>query len=97
MNVLATPEINRQNIFLFTGPRGNELIMAGFANQKLGKFFDCEQEVDNSGSPVLVFNLGKGRPIMRSHPVDNGLVWTDVNDVLKNDDAISETAAVQQP
>ena len=34
MNVLATPEINRQNIFLFTGPRGNELIMPGFASQK---------------------------------------------------------------
>ena len=46
-----------------------ELIMPGFANHKYGKFFDCEQEVDNAGSPVLVFNLGKGRPIMRSHPV----------------------------
>ena len=86
-----------QNIFLFTGPRGNVLIMLGFANQKLGKFFDCEQEVDNAGSPVLVFNLGKGRPIMRSHPVDNGLTWTDVTDVLKNDTAIREIAAVQQP
>ena len=48
MNVLATPEINTQNIFLFTGPRGNELIMPGFANQKLGKFYDCAQEVDNA-------------------------------------------------
>ena len=97
MNVLATLEINTQTIFLFTGPRGNELIMPGFANQKLGKFFDCEQEVDNAGSPVLVFNLGKGRPIMRSHPVDDGLVWTDVTEVLKNDTAIREIAAVQQP
>ena len=97
MNVLATPEINRQNIFLFTGPRGNELIMPKFASQKLGKFFDCEQDVDNAGSPVLVFNLGKGRPIMRTHLVDNGLVWTDVTDVLKNDTAIREIAAVQQP
>ena len=42
MNVLATLEINTQNIFLFTDPRGNELIMPGFANQKLGEFFDCE-------------------------------------------------------
>ena len=97
VNVLATPEINTQNMFLFTGPRGNELIMPGFANQKLGKLFYCEQEVDNAGSPVLVFNLGKGRPIMRSHPVDNGLTWTDVTDVLKNDTAICEIAAVQQP
>ena len=97
MNVLATPEINTQNILLFTGPRGNELIMLGFANQKLGKFFESEREVDNAGSPVLVFKLDKGRPIMRSHPVDNGLTWTDVTDVLKNDTAIREIAAVQQP
>ena len=34
MNVLAAPEINRQNVFLFTSPRGNELIMPGFASQK---------------------------------------------------------------
>ena len=71
--------------------------MPSFANQKLRKFFDCEQEVDNAGSPVLVFNLGKGRPIMRSHPVDNGLTWTNVTDVLKNDIAIREIASVQQP
>ena len=94
MNVLGKPEINAQNIFLFTGPRGNELIMPSFANQKLGKFFDRKQEVDNAGSPVLVFNLGKARPIMRSHPVDDGLVWTDITDVLKNDTAIREIAAV---
>ena len=60
------------------------------------KFFDCEQEVDNTGSPVLVFNLGKDRPIMRSHPGDDGRVWTDVTDVLKNDTAIREIAAVRQ-
>ena len=97
MNVLATPEINTQKIFPFTGPRGNELIMPGVANQKLGKFFDCKQIVDNAGSPVLVFNLGKGRPIMRSHPVDDVIVWTDVTDVLKNDTGTREIAAVQQP
>ena len=97
MNLLATPEINTQNIFLFTGPRRNELIMPSFANQKLGIFFNCEQEADDAVSPVLVFNLGKGRPIMRSHPVASGLVWTDVTDVLKNNTAIREIAAVQHP
>ena len=60
MNVLATPQINKQKMFLFTGPRGIELIMPGIANQQLGKFHDCEQEVDNAGSSILVFNLGKG-------------------------------------
>ena len=71
--------------------------MPGLANQQLRKFHDCEQEVDNAGSPVLVFNLGKGRPIMRSLPVDNGLVWTDVTDVMKNYTDACEIAAVQQP
>ena len=97
MNVLATPESNTLKISVFTGTRGNELIIPGFANQKLGKFFDSEQKEDNIGSPVLVFNLGKGRPIMRSHPVNNGLTWTDVTYVLKNDTAIREIAAMQQP
>ena len=83
MNVVATLEINTQNIFLFTVPRGNGLIMPGFANQQLGKFFDSAPEVVDATSPVLVFNLGKGRPIMRSHPVDSGLVWTDVTDAEK--------------
>ena len=97
MNVLATPKINTQNMFIFTGPRGNDLIMLGFANQKLSKFFDCGQEVDNAGSPVLVFNLGKGRPITGSQPVDNGLTWIDVTHVLKSDTAIREIAEMQQP
>ena len=97
MNVLATPEINTLNVFLFTGPCGNELIMPSYANQRLRKFFDCAQQVGDAGSPVLVFNLGKGRPIMRSHPVDRSLVWTDVTDVLKNDAEIHEIAAVQHP
>ena len=44
MNVLATLDINTKNKFLFTGPRSNELIMPGFANQKLGKFIDCEKK-----------------------------------------------------
>ena len=34
---------------------------------------------------------------MRSHHVDNGLVWTDVTDALKKNTAIREIAAVQQP
>ena len=63
----------------------------------MGKFFDCEQDVDNADSPVLVFNPGKGRPITRSHPVDIGLVWTNITDALKNDTAIREIAEVQQP
>ena len=33
--------------------------MPGFANQKLDKFFDCDQEVDNSGSLSLFSILAR--------------------------------------
>ena len=71
--------------------------MPGFANQQLGMFHDCEQEVVSAGSPILVFNLGRGRPIMQSFPAENGLSLTDVTDVLKNDTHACEIAAVQKP
>jgi len=34
MNVMATPSLAEQKLFWVTGPRGNELYMHGFANQK---------------------------------------------------------------
>ena len=72
MNVLATPCIAEQNMYLYTGPRGNELYVPGFADQSLGVFDKCTQEMDHDGNPVIVFNQGKGRPIMNSHPVGIG-------------------------
>ena len=36
--------------------------MLGFADQSLGVFDKCTQEMDHDGNPVIVFNLGKGRP-----------------------------------
>ena len=41
MNVVATPCIAEQNIYLYTGPRGNELYMPGFVDQTLGSFSKC--------------------------------------------------------
>ena len=94
MNVLATPCIAEQNIYPNTGPRGNELYMPGFADQLLGSFGKCTQEMDHDGNPVIVFNLGKGTPIMSTHPVDDGRVWSHLSDVLHNNDAACEIAAV---
>ena len=76
-----------QNICQYTGPRGNELYMPGFANQAHGRFGICTQEMDHDGNPLIVFNPGKGRPVMSMHPVDNGRVWSHVLDVLHNNDA----------
>ena len=95
MNVLATPCIAEQNICLYTGPRGDELYMPGFADQTLRRFDKCTQEMDHDGNPVIVFNLGKNRPILSTHPVDDGRVWSHVSDVLHNNDAACEIAAVQ--
>ena len=76
MNVLPTPCIAEQNMYLYTGPRGNELYMPRFADQSLSVYDKCTQEMDHDGNPVIVFNLGKGRPIMHKHPVDDGRVWS---------------------
>ena len=54
MNMLATPCIAEQNICLYTGPRGNELNMPGFADQTLGRFDKCTQEMDHDGNPHCV-------------------------------------------
>ena len=97
MNVLAMAEPVMPNIFLFTGPRGNELFMPGVANQKLGRCHGCTQAVDHACSPALVFNLGKGRPIIKSPPLNDGRVWTHVTDVLRSNEAACVIAAVQQP
>ena len=72
MNVLATPCLAEQNICLYMGNRGIELYMPGFENQMLGKYGMCTQEMDQDCNPVLVFNLGKGRPVMHTHLVYDG-------------------------
>ena len=94
MNVLATPCIAEQNISLYTGTGGIELYISGFANQTLSRFGMFPQEMDHDGNPVIVFNLGKGRPVMSTHPVDDGRVWSHVSDVLHNNDVACDIAAV---
>ena len=96
MNVLATPCLTEQSMYLYTGPQGNELYMPGFADQSLGVFDKVTQEMDHDGNPVVVFNLGRGRPIMHTHPVSDGLVWSHMSDVLNNNEAACGIAAVQQ-
>ena len=51
MNVVVTPCIAEQNMCLYTGPRGNELYMLGFADQSLGVNDTCTPEVDHDGNP----------------------------------------------
>ena len=94
MNVLATPCIAEQNICLYTRPRGNELCMPGFANEALGKFDMRTQEMDHYGNPVIVVDLGKGRPFLNTHPVRDGRVWSHVSDVLHNNDVECDIGAV---
>ena len=94
INVLATPCIAEQNICLYTGPRGNEVYMPGFVNQTLGKFGMCTQEMDHDGNPVIVFDLGKVRPVFSSQPVDDGRMWSHISDVLHNNDVACDIAAM---
>ena len=69
--------------------------MPGFADRTLGRFGMCTQEMDHDGTPVPVFNLGKGRPVMHQHPVDVDRVWTHISNVLHNSDAACEVNALQ--
>ena len=69
--------------------------MPGFANQTLGMFGMCTQEMDHDGNLVIVFSLGKGRPVMNTHPVHDGRVLSHVSDVLHNNDVACDIADVQ--
>lgn len=58
IDVLATPSLSEQNMYLFVGPRGNESTMPGFTDQALCEYEKFVQTEDSSGDPVLVLKLG---------------------------------------
>ena len=69
--------------------------MLGFADQALGRFDKFTQKMNHDGNPVIVFNPGKGRPILSTHPVDDGRGWSNMSDVPHNNDRACNIAAVQ--
>ena len=71
INLLATESLRTQDMYLYTGPRGNELTIPGFAlDQGHGRHGAIDQKADANGNPTLVFRLGNGRPVWRTSAVD---------------------------
>ena len=73
INLLATDSPRKQNMYLYTGPRGNELTIPGFADQKRGSHGAIDHKVDLNVNPILVFCLGDGRQVWRTSHVDRGV------------------------
>ena len=71
--------------------------MLGFVNQVLGKCDHFFRDVDHAGHPILVFRLGKDRPVMHAIPIDDGRLWSQVSDMLINNDTACNIAAIRRP
>ena len=84
-------------MYLYTGPRGNELTIPGFADQEHGSHRTIDQKADLNGNPILVFCLGDGRPVWRTSHVDSGVTWMEQSAVLHRAKEHREIAAVQEP
>ena len=84
-------------MYLYTGPRGNELTIPGFADQEHGSHGAIDQKADLNGKPILVFCLGDGRPVWRTSHVDSGVTWMEQCAVLHRAKEHREIAAVQEP
>ena len=72
INLLGTESLRKQNIYLCTSPRGNELTIPGFADQEHGCRGAIDQKADLNGNLTLVFCLGDGTPVWRTSPVGRG-------------------------
>ena len=97
INLLGTESLRAQNIYLYTGPRGNELTIPGFADQEHGGHGAIDQKADWNGSPTLVSCLGDARPVWRTSPVDSGVTWMEQSAILHRAKEHREIAAVQEP
>ena len=97
INLLAAESMRKQNMYLYTGPKGNKLIIPGFADQEYGSHGTIDQKADLNGNPTLVFCLGDGRPVWRTSPVDSGVTWMEQSAILHRAQEHHEIAAVQEP
>ena len=59
INLLATESLRSQNMYLYTGSRGNELTIPGFADQEHGCHGAIDQKADLNGTqpanPCVLF------------------------------------------
>ena len=98
INLLATESLRAQNLYLYTGPRGNELASPGLADEEHGRHGAIDLKADSNGNPTLVFCLGDGRPVLRTSPVDDsGVTWMEHSAIFHRAKEHREVAALQEP
>ena len=72
MNMLSTTHLNSQC-------GRTVLIVPGLPSQVSGVWGEWYQGYGQDGYPAIYLNLGEGKPVLRTNPVDDGKVWTKVS------------------
>ena len=83
MNLLSTTHLKRYNIHLNSQCGPNVLIVPGLPSQVSRVWGNWYQGYGRDGYPAIFLNLGEGKPVLRSKPVDDGEVWTTVSAVVE--------------
>ena len=76
MNLLSTTHLKRYNIHLNSQCGPNVLIVPGLPSQVSGVWGNWFQGYGRDGYPAIYLNLGEGKPVLRTKPIDDGKVWT---------------------
>ena len=79
MNLLSTTHLKRYNIHLKSQCGPNVLIVPRLPSQVSGVWGNWYQGYGRDGYPAFYLNLGKGQPVLRTKPVDDGKIWTTVS------------------
>ena len=79
MNLLSTTHIRRYNIHWNSQCDLNVLIIPGLPSQVSGVWGNWYQGYGRDGYPAIYLNLGEGKPVLRTKPVDDGKIWTSVS------------------
>ena len=90
MNLLSTTHLKRYNIHLNSQCGPNILIISGLPSQVSGVWGNWCQGYGRDGYPAIYLNLGEGKPVLRTKPVDDGEVWTKVSAAVEQVWILSE-------
>ena len=74
MNLLSTTHLKRYSIHLNSQCGLNVLFVPGLANQVSGVWGNWFQGYGRVGYSAIYLNLGEGKPVLRTKPVDDGKV-----------------------
>ena len=78
-NQLSTTHLKRYNIHLNSQCGPNVLVIPGLPTQVSGVWGNWYQGYGRDGYLAIYLNLGEGKPVLRTKPVDDGEVWTKVS------------------